>query len=89
MVPYPTQHIYMASLGAQTVKNSPTMLETWVRSLGREDPLEKGTAAHSSILAWRFPWSEEPGGLQCMGSQRWTPLSDSHFLFFYVYIFCD
>ena len=46
------------------------MRETWVQSLGREDPLEKGMATHSSILAWRIPWTEEPGGLQSMGSQR-------------------
>ena len=45
-------------------------VETWVRSLGWEDPLEKGMATHSSILAWRIPWTEEPGGLQSMGSQR-------------------
>ena len=44
--------------------------ETWVQSLGQEDALEKGTATHSSILAWRIPWTEEPGGLQSMGSQR-------------------
>ena len=44
--------------------------EAWVRSLGREDPLEKGMATHSSILAWRIPWTEEPGGLQSIGSQR-------------------
>ena len=55
---------------AQMVKNPPAMQETWVRSLGREDPLEKGIATHSSILAWRTPWTEEPGGLQSMGSQR-------------------
>ena len=55
---------------AQTVKNLPAMQETWVRSLGREDPLQKGMATHSSILAWRTPWTEEPGGLQSMGSQR-------------------
>ena len=48
---------------AQTVKNPPEMQETWVRSLGREDPLEEGMATHSSILAWRIPWTEEPGGL--------------------------
>ena len=52
-----------ASLVAQTVKK-PAMQETWVRSLGQEDPLEKGMATHSGILAWRIPWSEEPGGLQ-------------------------
>ena len=46
------------------VKNPPAMWETWVRSLGREDALEKGMATHSSILAWRIPWAEEPGGLQ-------------------------
>ena len=47
----------------QTVKNSPTMQEAWVRSLGQEDTLDKGMATHSSILAWRLPWTEEPGGL--------------------------
>ena len=52
------------------VKNLPTMQETWVQSLGREDPLEKGMATHSSILAWRIPWTEEPGGLQSMALQR-------------------
>ena len=60
----------------QMVKNLPAMQETWVRSLGQEDPLEKGKATHSSILAWRIPWTEEPGGLQSVGSQRfrhdWT-----------------
>ena len=55
---------------AQRVKHLPTMRETRVRSLGREDPLEKEMATHSSILAWRIPWTEEPGGLQSMGSQR-------------------
>ena len=55
---------------AQTVKNLPAMWETWVRSLGREDPLDKGMATHSSILAWRIPWTEEPGGLQSMGPQE-------------------
>ena len=54
---------------AQRVKNLPAMQETQVRSLGWEDPLEKGTATHSSILAWRIPWTEEPGGLQSIGSQ--------------------
>ena len=52
------------------VKNLPAMQETMVRSLGWEDPLEKELAAHSRILAWRIPWTEEPGGLQSMGSQR-------------------
>ena len=49
---------------AQTVTNPPVMQETWVRSLGQEDPLEKGMATHSSILVWEIPWTEEPGGLQ-------------------------
>ena len=52
------------------VKNLPALWETWVKPLGWEDPLEKGMATHSSILAWRIPWTEEPGGLQSMGSQR-------------------
>ena len=55
---------------AQMVKNLPAMQETWVRSLGQEDLLEKETATHSSILAQRIPWTEEPGGLQTMGLQR-------------------
>ena len=59
-----------ASMVAETVKNPPAVQETWVRSLGWEDPLEEGLATHSSILAWRIPWTEEPGGLQPMGPQR-------------------
>ena len=55
---------------AQMVKSLPVMLETQVQSLGWEDPLQKGMATHSSILAWRIPWTEEPGRLQSMGSQR-------------------
>ena len=58
----------MASLVAQVVKHLPTVRETRVRSLGREVPLEKEMATHSSILAWKIPWTEEPGGLQSMGS---------------------
>ena len=58
------------SLVAQTVKRLPAMWETWVRSLGREDLLEKEMATHSGILAWKIPWTEEPGRLQSMGSQR-------------------
>ena len=54
---------------AQTVKNLPAMQETWVRSLGQEDSLGKGMATHSTILAWRIPWTEEPGELELMGSQ--------------------
>ena len=60
----------MASLVAQTVKRLPTMRETRVRSLGPEDPLEKAMATHSSTHAWKIPWTEEPGGLQPVGSQR-------------------
>ena len=59
-------HVYTiwgASLVAQTVKKPLAIQETWVQSLGQEDPLEKGMATHSSILAWRIPWTEEPGGL--------------------------
>ena len=57
-----------SSLVAQMVKNLPVLQETQVRSLGQEDPLEKGMATHSSILAWRIPWTEESGKLQSMGS---------------------
>ena len=55
---------------AQRLKHLPAMRETWVQSLGWEDPLEKEMATHPSILAWRIPWMEKPGGLQYMGSQR-------------------
>ena len=68
-----------ASLGAQTVKDPPAVQETWVRSLGREDPLEEEMAIHCSILAWRIPWTEEPTvhGL----TKSWTRLSThAHFL---------
>ena len=58
------------SLVAPVVKNPPAVQETWVRSLGREDPLEKEMATHSSIPAWKIPWTEEPGSLQSMGSQE-------------------
>ena len=61
------------SLVAQTVKNLTAMLENQVRSLGGEDALEKGMATHSTILAWRIPWTEEPGGLQSVGSQKNQP----------------
>ena len=61
---------YEISLVAQTVKRLPTMRETWVQSMGREDLLEKEMATHSSILAWKIPWTVEPGSLQSMGSQR-------------------
>ena len=65
-----------ASLVAQIVRNMLVMRETWVQSLGWEDPLEKGTSTHSSILARRIPWTEEPGSLQSMGSQSQTQLSN-------------
>ena len=60
----------MTSLVAQTVKRLPAMRETQVRFLGQEDPLEKEMATHSSILAWKIPWTEEPSGLPSMGSHR-------------------
>ena len=60
----------MGFLVAQRLKHLPAMQETWVRSLGQEDPLEKEMATHSSIFAWRIPWTEEPGMLQSMDSQR-------------------
>ena len=62
--------IIWASLVAQMVKNLPAMWETWVQSLGQEDPLEEGMATNSRVLAWRIRWTEEPGGLQSMGLQR-------------------
>ena len=64
------KHNNTTFLVAQMVKNVPAMRKTWVRSLGQEDPLEKEMAPHSSILAWKIPWMEEPGRLQSMGSQR-------------------
>ena len=54
----------------QMVKNLPVIQEAWVGSLGQEDPLEEGMTTHCSVLAWRIPWTEEPGGLQSRGSQR-------------------
>ena len=63
--------------GSSAVKNPPAMQETWVQSLGWENPLEKEMATHSSILAWRIPWTEEPGGLQSMGLQSQMSLSIS------------
>ena len=62
--------VFWASLVAQSVKNLPVVQETWVLSLGWEDPLQKEMVTHSSILAWKISWTEEPGGLQSMGSQR-------------------
>ena len=62
--------LFTASQVDQTVKNLPAMWETWVRSLGQEDPLEKGMSTLSSILAWRISWTKEPGELQSTGLQR-------------------
>ena len=64
------RQVVNTSLVAQMVKNLPVMQETWVRPLGQEDPLEKEMTTQSSTLAWEFPWTEEPGGLQSMGSQK-------------------
>ena len=61
------------------IKSLPEMQETRVQFLSQEDSLEKGMATHSSILVWRIPWTEEPGGLQSMKSQSWTQLSDFNF----------
>ena len=66
---YPLQYSW-ASLVAQVIKNPPATWESWVRSLGQEDPLEKGMATQSNLLAWTTPWTEEPGRLQSLGSQR-------------------
>ena len=70
MAKFGSPTLQWASLVAQTVKNLTAMRKTLVPSLGREDLLEKDVATHSNILAWRIPWTEEPGGLQSMGSQR-------------------
>ena len=70
---------YRASLIAQLVKNLPAMWETWVRSLGWEDPLEKEMATHSRILAWRIPWMEELGGLQSTGHKESDTTERLHF----------
>ena len=82
-----------ASLVAQMVKNLPAMLETWVRSLDWEDTLEKGTATHSNILAWRIPLTQEPHGLQSMGSQRvrhdWATFTFSKFTSHFYKIFME
>ena len=71
-------------LVAQTVKRLPTMWEAWVQTLGQEDLLEKEMATHSSILAWKIPWMEEPGRLQSMGSKRVSDMTEQlHFLSLY------
>ena len=84
--------ISLTSLVAQTVKHLPKMWDTQVQSLGQEDLLEKEMATHSSILAWKIPWTEELGRLQSLGSQSWTRLSNFTFflslLFLYqIYVF--
>ena len=79
-----TLNLVCPSLVAQIVKNLPAVQETWVWSLGLEDPLKKGMATHFSILAWRIPWTEEPAGLRSMGSQRvgqdWVTFAFSAFV---------
>ena len=70
-------HIHVGFPQGSAVKNLPAMQETWVQSLGREDPLERGRATHSSILPWASPWTEETGGLQSTGSRKsWTGLNN-------------
>ena len=81
------EHCNWASLVAQRLKHLPAMQETQVQSLGREDPLKKEMATHSSILAWEIPWMEEPGGLQSMGWQSWTQLSDFTFTSSVLFLF--
>ena len=87
---YGEQYVW-SFLVAKTIKNLPAMQETWVRSLGQKDPLGKGMATHSSILTWRIPWTEEPGGLHSMGSQSvrhsWATNTFTLFLFFAVVFF--
>ena len=80
-----SQHSPWAFLVAQTVKKLPAMQETWVRSLGREDPLVKEKAIHSSILAWRIPWTEKPGRLQSTGCKE-LHTNDRHFYFSLIHI---
>ena len=78
---YPLLSVLLREAGGSEVKNQPAVQETQempVRSLGQEDPLEKEMATHSSILAWKIPWMEEPGRLQSIGSQRGTLYRLSH-----------
>ena len=83
-------YVYVpASLVAQTVKNLPAMWETWVRSLGWEDPLEKGMAIHSSILAWRIPWTEEPGGLYSPWGRKESDTTEPLSLSFVCMYVCE
>ena len=76
--------VVVSSLVAQTVEHLPAMWETQVRSLSQKDPLEKELATHSSILAWKIPWTEEPGGLQSMGSQRVG--LDWHYYYYWLFL---
>ena len=78
-----TRALFGASLVAQTVKSLPAMRETQIRSLGQKDSLEKGMAAHPTILIWKIPWTEEPGRLQSMGSQRVGFFPKSFFFFLF------
>ena len=70
MIIFTSVLIFLGFPAGSVVKNPPVKQETWVRSLGPEGPLEKEMATHSSVLAWRLSWTEEPGGLQTIGSQR-------------------
>ena len=76
MTKYSTVSDFRGFPGGASGKEPACQCRRWKRSLGWEDPLEEGMATHSSILAWRIPWTEEPGGLQSMGLQSWTQLSD-------------
>ena len=78
--------MHLSSFGG-SVKNPPAKRETWIRSLGWEDPLEEGMATHSSILAWRIPWTKESGGLRSMGSQSvWHDWATKHSTVFYQFL---
>ena len=80
-------YIYLVPLVAQLVKNLPAMKETQVPSLGQEDALEKEMTTHSSFLAWRIPWTDEPGGLQSMKSQRVGQdlVTSQHHVYIYIF----
>ena len=86
MIVFPVSYLFWTSLVVQTVKCLPAMQKTWVRSLGRKDSLEKEMPIHSSILAWKIPWMEEPGGLQSVGSQRVRHDWATSLSFFLLYI---
>ena len=85
-------YIYIHSLMAQTVKNPPAMQETWIRSLGWEDPLKEGMASHSVFFPGESPWTEEPGGLQSMGSQRvghdWVTKHSIGHIYNFIFSWC-